>query len=227
MEVKEMDLKTGRIHDSEGFLVNSILALSGGFQDAYTYFARGKVFSNAQTGNIVLMSRRFMTGEWKEGLHYLFPVLAFALGVMISEQIAHKYRQKNLLHWKQIVVLFEIFILLIVGLLPASLNMLATAMVSFSCAMQVQGFRSIRGHSYASTMCIGNLRSGMEGLSIYCHSKDKKDLKKSLYYYGIIIVFALGAGLGGILSGLFHLRAIWISSFLLLITFFIMGREEQ
>ena len=46
-----------KIQTSETFLLSSLLALSGGFQDAYTYNVRDKVFSNAQTGNVVLMSR--------------------------------------------------------------------------------------------------------------------------------------------------------------------------
>ena len=46
-----------------------------GFQDAYTYNTRNEVFSNAQTGNVVLMSQNFMTGKWEAGLKYLFPLL--------------------------------------------------------------------------------------------------------------------------------------------------------
>lgn len=61
---------------SEAFITSVFLALSGGFQDAYTYFTRDGVFSNAQTGNVVLMSQHFMMGEWSEGLRYLFPLLA-------------------------------------------------------------------------------------------------------------------------------------------------------
>ena len=38
-----------RIQTSETFLLSAILALSGGFQDAYTYNVRNEVFSNAQT----------------------------------------------------------------------------------------------------------------------------------------------------------------------------------
>ena len=60
---------------SEAFINSIFLAMSGGFQDAYTYFTRGKVFSNAQTGNVVLMSQHFMMGEWKDGLKYLLPLL--------------------------------------------------------------------------------------------------------------------------------------------------------
>ena len=51
---------------SEAFCNSLFLALSGGFQDAYTYNSRGKVFSNAQTGNVVLMSQHFMEGRWQE-----------------------------------------------------------------------------------------------------------------------------------------------------------------
>ena len=39
------------IQMSEAFITSVFLALSGGFQDAYTYFTRNEVFSNAQTGN--------------------------------------------------------------------------------------------------------------------------------------------------------------------------------
>ena len=48
-----------RVQTSEAFINSAFLAVSGGFQDAYTYFTRDGVFSNAQTGNVVLMSERF------------------------------------------------------------------------------------------------------------------------------------------------------------------------
>ena len=62
-----------RVQTSETFINGAFLAVSGGLQDAYTYFTRDGVFSNAQTGNVVLMSERFMNGEWAAGLHYLIP----------------------------------------------------------------------------------------------------------------------------------------------------------
>ena len=39
---------------SEHYITGIILSVVGGFLDAYTYIARGGVFANAQTGNIVL-----------------------------------------------------------------------------------------------------------------------------------------------------------------------------
>ena len=48
---------------SESFLTAVFLSLSGGLQDAYTYLFRGKVFANAQPGNIVLLSAYIMDGQ--------------------------------------------------------------------------------------------------------------------------------------------------------------------
>ena len=212
---------------SETFLLSAILALSGGFQDAYTYNVRKEVFSNAQTGNIVLMSQHIMMGELMKGLSYLFPVVAFALGVLVAERIGHRYKGAKRIHWRQIIVAIEIVILFAIGFIPERYDMLATMLVSFSCSMQVQAFRKVNGYGYASTMCIGNLRSGTESLSIYLREKQHGALKKAAHYYGIIFIFAIGAGIGGICSLHIGIRAIWISSILLAIVCAMMIKEHR
>ena len=212
---------------SEAFITSVFLALSGGFQDAYTYFTRDEVFSNAQTGNVVLMSQHFMMGEWKDGLKYLLPLLAFAFGVLAAERIQAQFRFARGLHWRQGILLLEIAILLIVGFLPQTLNMTATILVSFSCAMQVQAFRKVDGYSYASTMCIGNLRAGTEALCAYFRVRDKEILQKALTYFSVILVFGVGAGLGSILTLTLGCRAIWICCLLLSVSFGMMFVPEK
>ena len=211
---------------SETFINSAVLAVSGGFQDAYTYFTRDKVFSNAQTGNVVLMSQNFMTGNIVGGIKYLFPFLAFGLGVFVTEQINAKYKMAKKIHWRQLVLLMEIAILTIVGFMPESLNMAATVMVSFSCAMQVQAFRKVNGFAYASTMCIGNLRSGTDALSVYVRERKKEQLVKAFHYFGIIFFFALGAGIGGNLSVSWGVHTIWVSSVILFISMGLMWYEK-
>lgn len=210
---------------SESFRLSALLSFSGGLQDAYTYNVRGHVFANAQTGNVVLMSQNLMCGEWVRGLYYLCPLVSFALGVFTAERMESRYKNCKALHWRQIVLLIEMAALATVGLFPAHLNMAANMLVSFSCAMQVQAFRKVHGYGYASTMCIGNLRSGTESLSQYLRSGDQGALHKSLHFFGIILVFAVGAGMGGVLSGVFGIRTIWISV-ALLFAVAVMMREE-
>ena len=211
---------------SEAFINSAFLALSGGFQDAYTYNTRNEVFSNAQTGNVVLMSQHFMTGDWKAGVRYLLPLIAFVLGVFVADQIQMRYKYARRLHWRQGILLAEIVILFIVGFIPHSLNMTATIFVSFACAMQVQTFRKVGGYSYASTMCIGNLRSGTAALSLYLRDKKAEHLRQTFYYFGIIFFFAIGAGIGGILSVCYGIHVIWISCILLFISFLLMFLEK-
>ena len=166
---------------SEAFLTAAFLSISGGLQDAYTYLARGNVFANAQTGNIVLLSQHIANGDLASTIHYLIPLSFFALGVAAAEIIHQCYQQAQRIHWRQLVLAIEILLLFAVGFLPDSWNLIANSMVSFSCAMQVQAFRKVNSYAFASTMCIGNLRSGMESLCAYFKTRNKDVLIKSMH----------------------------------------------
>ena len=61
-----MTLHTDQMSDS--FRIGAMLAVVGGFLDAYTYLARGQVFANAQTGNIVLLGVHLSEGDFKKAL---------------------------------------------------------------------------------------------------------------------------------------------------------------
>ena len=207
---------------SESFVTAMFLSLSGGLQDAYTYFFRGKVYANAQTGNIVLLSQHLFTGDFLTALHYLIPLVAFASGILAAELFREHFQSLKALHWRQMIVLAEILLLFSVGFFPQELNLLANAVVSFSCAMQVQTFRKVNGYAYASTMCIGNMRNGTEALCAYFHTREPEALRNALTYFGVIGLFSLGAGLGALLSGAFSVRGIWVSCGLLAVSFLVM-----
>ena len=125
------------------------------------------------------------------------------------------------------VLLMEMLLLLVVGFLPTACNLLANAMVSFACAMQVQSFRTVSGSAYASTMCIGNLRSGMDHLYRFITGKKKEEGKTAAIYLTAITSFAIGAACGGHLTTYFSYRTIWISCGILILCFLLMLIEEE
>lgn len=212
---------------SDSFRAAICIILSGGFQDAYTYMCRGEVFANAQTGNIVLLSTALFRQEWPVALKYLIPVLSFLVGTAVAEAVHIRLKCYKRLHWRQIILLGETVLLLAVGFLPPSAEALSNALVSFVCAMQVQTFHKVRGHAYASTMCIGNLRSGTEALCAYFRVRDKEILQKALTYFGVILVFGIGAGVGSLVTLAVGCRAIWVCCGLLSVSFGMMFVSEK
>ena len=222
-----MNLRNHHGQMSESLLTASFIILSGGLQDAYTYLCRGKVFANAQTGNIVLCSAYLFDGQWRHSARYLIPVLSFLLGIFAAECIHRHFKYMEKVHWRQMIILAEIALLFAVGFLPQSQNLLANAIVSFSCAMQVQAFRKVNGYAFASTMCIGDLRSGVEAFCIWRNSHEPHAKDRMVRYFGIIFLFALGAGLGSKSAAQLGGRAIWISCCFLLVSFALMFIREE
>ena len=72
-------------------------------------------------------------------------------------------------------------------------------LVSFVCAMQVQAFRKVQGHAFASTMCTGNLRSGTEAFWRGVRKRDPAARETARCYFAVIGCFIAGAALGGLL----------------------------
>ncbi|MBD9202827.1 MAG: DUF1275 domain-containing protein [Eubacterium ventriosum] len=205
---------------SETIKLGILLAFSGGFMDAYSYIQRDQVFANAQTGNMLLFGVNLSEGNLRGALHYFFPVFAFAIGIAIAELVRAK--ERDLLHWRQVAVLFEGIILVGVAFIPLDMNLIANSLTSFACGIQVESFRKIRGNGIATTMCIGNLRSGTQNLCNFIHKKDKEDFKKAVLYYGIIVCFVTGAVIGNFFIHMFHERAILCCSVILFFAFFLM-----
>ena len=221
---------TRRRQMSETLFLGALLAITGGFLDAYTYLSRGAVFANAQTGNVVLLGLGIARGQWNLILHYSFPILAFILGVLLAElvRIHCKDNRRYLMHWRQIILLIEILVILAVCLIPSgSWDNWVNVAISFVCSMQVESFRSIHGNSYATTMCTGNLRSATDHLFRFLQTGNRESGRISIIYYTIILFFLLGAILGVWFTSLLHGYAALICCGILMVVFLAMHEEGK
>lgn len=212
---------------SESLVLGIVLALSGGFMDAYSYLCRDQVFANAQTGNLLLMGINLAGQNFKLAFHYFCPVLAFTVGIILSELVRHRWEEIGLLHWRQVSVFMEAMILFIVAFIPHGMSLFANSFTSLACGIQVESFRKIHGNGIATTMCIGNLRSGTQNFCDYILYKKRENLRKGMLYYGIIFCFVLGAVIGSGIIAVLQERAILICSVILFIAFLLMFVEEE
>lgn len=212
---------------SESIMVGILLALSGGFMDAYSYINRGKVFANAETGNIILMTLKICEGKFLESVNYIIPILSFAIGVAICEIIKHRKEKINIIHWRQIIVVFEIAAFVFVAFLPQDMNQIANSIISMISGVQFATFPKVRGTAMATTMCTGNLKAGTQNMYRGIKTNDKSAFEKGLYYYVCIFVFIIGTMVGYLFVRLWAEKAILLAAVAMLIIFLMMFREFE
>ena len=145
---------------SESLVLGLLLALAGGFFDAYTYLCRGGVFANAETGNIVLLGAHLAEGDLEKALRYLLPIVAFAFGVLSAELVKRRFKSRQNrdinIHWRQIVVLGEMVLVTIAALLPQ--RSAQSNKGSYGSVAAAAGSLAYRG---AAALCVeGALRTG-------------------------------------------------------------------
>ena len=212
--------------ESESIELAILLALSGGIMDAYSYLVRDHVFANAQTGNMLLFGVNLATGDWAQCLHYAVPVVCFAAGIALCHTIKIVATEEHL-HWRQMALIIEAVLLVVVGFVPEGRSLYANGLTSFACGIQVQAFRKFHGRPLATTMCIGNLRSGTQALVTYASGRDQKQLRGGLLSFFVIICFVLGAVIGNWAIPALGTHMIWIAPVLLAVSFLIMFVDRE
>lgn len=209
-------------HMSEALPLGLLLALTGGILDAYTYLNRGAVFATAETGNLVLLGVNLAMGHWLKVIYYLLPISSYAAGLLVTLAF-HRRSDKLFFHWRQFVVLTECLVVLLATIIPqGELDPLVNCMIAFISAMQVQTFRKFRGCACATTMCTGNLRSGVEALYFHLADKEPGSLDRARVYFGLIASFVTGAVISSLLAPLFAGRAILVAILPLAASFLLM-----
>lgn len=191
------------------------LTMIGGYLDAYSYTVRGKVFANAQTGNIVLFARAVAERNPASMLHYFIPILTFVVGVYLAKTIDHHFAETS--HHTHLVLAIEATLAIICAFVPHHRDNLANLMLSFLCAIQVATFGEFRAIPITTTMCTGNLKNATDLLHRY-HAKGETESKKpSLVIYAFVALFALGATVGFLLSSILETRAVLLPAFVLIL----------
>lgn len=202
---------------ANSLLMGMILALVGGFLDAYTYVTRDGVFATAQTGNTVLFAVRAASPEFDGAIQNVPPFVAFVAGVLVAAHLKERLEKH-----RRAVLLVECIILFIVGLLPASFpNMIVTITVAFVSSLQIATFNKLENWSYNSTITTGNLRTAAQASYGAFANHNPEDMKKFRGFAFIIISFISGALIGTFSSTYLDTKAIWIVSGILLLTVFL------
>lgn len=204
-----------------------LLAVVGGFLDAYTFISRDGVFANAQTGNIVLFAVKAANGEWGNSMYYIFPIIAFIFGVIISEIVKTPNLRKVLYSYRRSILILECFVLVLVGFMPSSIpNIIVTVCISFVSSLQISTFNKLDKWAYNSTMTTGNLRTAAQAAYSAFIERNHEAKIQFVEFSSIILVFLGGALLGTFSTTYLGNRSIWIASIILVVALILYHRDK-
>lgn len=188
--------------------VACLLSLSGGFLDAFTWVAHGRVFANAMTGNIILLGVSATAGDWRQALNHVPPLIAFLFGVWTAQALRLPRGDPR---WPALLsLILEIAVLTAIAFLPRSFpDLWIVLSIAFAAAVQNSSFTRVGGWTYNSVVTTGNLRRF--GETMFGGSVPRRDdgmLKQARVFGAICLAFLAGALIGGLGGRIMHNAAL-------------------
>lgn len=208
----------------QSLLTFAVFGLVGGFLESYTYILHGNVFCNAQTGNIVLMVIYFFKNMPFAALKYIFSILAYTAGILLSAIIP-----KRIGKWSRssFMTLLEIAVLAALALIPETAShYYARTVVAFLCAVQYNTFTHCHGAAMSTTFCTNNLRQMILYLYAGVKNRDKASAKKAGIYAFLIAFFIVGAAVGAVSANVLGNYCVLVCTAPLIPLFFLMIAED-
>jgi uncharacterized membrane protein YoaK (UPF0700 family) len=218
--VKESKAPEVAVDRAASLGLSTCLVTAGGFLDGYTFVGHGHVFTNAMTGNVVLLGIEMLSFQRQQALNHLTPLVTFVVGIWAARALHLRATDRGRPSPYAAVLLWEIGILFMVSWLPASCpDIVITTCVVFAASLQVQTFRTVLGHAYTSTFTTGNLRNLSEAIfDRVTHPDSKRESENKARIFGIICTcFLIGATGGAYATRRIGNHALWVELVLLLL----------
>jgi uncharacterized membrane protein YoaK (UPF0700 family) len=205
-----------------------LLTLANGFLDSYTYLARGGVFANVQTGNVIFFALDLAQHKPVAAMAHVWPILAFIAGVSLASHLKSGRVDPILAHPLRWTMAIQALVLAVIGFVPGSVpHSYVTVPISFVAAMQIGLFRSIGDLVYLPVATTGNLMRLVE--AGYDGFVEKRDRSRTAFwtYAALTAAFAGGAVIGAFITHAWGVRAIWLPAGFLAFTLGLFVIDER
>ncbi|GAB3056640.1 YoaK family protein [Salinicoccus sesuvii] len=190
-----------------------------GFIDAYTFLQQDEVFVSAQTGNLISLSAKLFSGEWRETSSHIWSFVGFAIGAFVGEAVLDRYQKKGMKRYSYYLLIQTILLLalalfqqrIIGGVMLFSLGLLA--------GYELTIFRKFRGTAVNNGIMTGNTKNLMGHLYQLILKRDSAAKTHLTNLSAIILIFVLGAGVGTLTIQFYTVYHLWGAFLISLIAF--------
>lgn len=197
-----------------------MLILSNGILGGFTFSLKGRLFVNAQTGNMILFSTGLGTLDKVIIKNTLTLLVIYFIAVMLAEYFSKKLYRQNKYIWEKILLLLSIITTFIIGFIPETTAFeFSLYPIAFIAAMQFATFERAHGLGMATGFCTNHLKQTATNLTRFLRTNDKTKLINSLSHFSMIFCFISGSTLAVALGNIFLGKTIWLATALFLIIY--------
>jgi uncharacterized membrane protein YoaK (UPF0700 family) len=205
-----------------------LLTVTNGFMDAHTFYVRGGVFANVQTGNVIFFAIDLSERKLSAALAHVWPILAFIVGVGLASHIKSGRVGRVVTHPLRWTMAVQVVVLAGIGFVPVTVaHSYVTVPIAFLAAVQMGLFRNVGDLAYLPVATTGNLmrfvESGYDGF-IEKHAASRRAWR---VYGTLIIGFVGGAAIGAFASRAWGAHAIWLAASILAVTLVLFIVDER
>jgi uncharacterized membrane protein YoaK (UPF0700 family) len=205
-----------------------LLTLTNGFMDAHTYYVRGGVFANVQTGNVIFFAIDASERKVGAALAHVWPILAFMVGVALASHIKSGRVERFVPHPLRWTMTVQVAALVVIGFIPVTVaHSYVTVPIAFLAAVQMGLFRNVGDLAYLPVATTGNLmrfiESGYDGLV----ERAAPSRRAARIYGALILAFTGGALIGAFASRAWGAHAIWLAAGILAVTLVLFIVDER
>jgi uncharacterized membrane protein YoaK (UPF0700 family) len=205
-----------------------LLTLTNGFMDAHTYYVRGGVFANVQTGNVIFFAIDASERRVTAALAHVWPILAFMVGVALASHIKSGRVERFVPHPLRWTMTVQVVALVVIGFIPVTVgHSYVTVPIAFLAAVQMALFRNVGDLAYLPVATTGNLMRFIEAGYDGVVEKAAPSRRAAGIYGALILAFAGGALIGAFASRAWAAHAIWLAAGILAITLVLFIVDER
>ena len=148
------------------------------------------------------------------------------MGIITAELISKEINKVSFLIWERILLFFSLIVTICLGFIPETAPFEFTNFsIAFTAAMQFNTFERAHGMGMATPFCTNHVKQASANLIRFLKTRDSNKLRISLSHLSMILSFVTGATLSIFLGKIFLGKAIWLSSFFILITLYFFSKS--
>lgn len=205
-----------------------LLTVTNGFLDAHTFYVRGGVFANVQTGNVIFFAIDASEGRAGAAMAHVYPILAFVIGILLAAHVKSGGVDGAVDHPLRWAMAVEVVALVAIGFVPATVpHSYVTVPIAFLAAVQMGLFRNIGDLAYLPVATTGNLMRFVESAYDGVVGRQSAARGAAKIYGTVILAFAGGALIGALVSRAWGTHAIWVAAAILAVTLVLFVVDER